>query len=120
MNEEQYLQLFRKQSQFFFRTMREMIIGGIEEKVDLNNWPHEVIWKIYESIQYDVTEEARMIQKKQNPEEYKEYTYEPLLMPSHVELSEEIGVLSVKLDVLADCIAALLHQPKDNLTDKVD
>ncbi len=120
MNDEQYLELFRKQSQFFFCTMREMIIGGIEEKVDLNNWPHEVIWKMYESIQYDVTEEARMIQKKEDPEGYKENVYEPLLMPSHVELSEEIAVVSIKLDALTDYLAELLNKSKDNLTDKVD
>lgn len=120
MDDEQYLQLFRKQSQFFFRTMREMIIGGIEEKVNLKDWPYEVIWKMYESVQYDVTEEVRMIQKKEDPEGYKENAYEPLLMPSHVELSEEIAVVSIKLDALTDYLAELLSKSKDDLTDKVD
>lgn len=120
MDDEQYLQLFRKQSQFFFRTMREMIIGGIEEKVNLKDWPYEVIWKMYESVQYDVTEEARSIQKKQDPEGYKEHEYEPLLMPSHMELSQEIGAVNIKLDALIDYLSELLNKSKDDLTDKVD
>ena len=122
LNSEQYLELFRKQSQFLFRTMREMMIGATEEKVHLDSWPHETIWKMYESIKYDTTEEARVLQKKQDPEGYKEYAYEPFLSPSHSELSEEIKIIGAKLDALTDScyLAELLNKDKDNLTDKVD
>jgi hypothetical protein len=120
LNDEEYLELFRKQSQFLFRTMREMMIGAAEEKVHLDGWPHDVIWKMYESIKYDATEEARVIQKKKDPETYKEFSYETLLLPSHEEINGEIKSVSAKVDALVDYLAEVLKQPKDNLTKPVD
>lgn len=61
--EDQFIELFQERSQFYFRTMRAMIIASFEENVDINGWPHDVVWKMFKSISHDVSNEASLLQK---------------------------------------------------------
>lgn len=101
--EEQILELFQEHAQFHFRTMRAMIVASFEENVDINNWPHDVVWKMYESISYDVSDEARLIQKENNPDQIKVRSWDS--GPSRDELMEELKAVNAKVEALVDYLA---------------
>jgi hypothetical protein len=90
LKEEKYLEIFKDKSRLMYRTMREMVRMAKEENVDLNNWPHDVIWRMYESISYDANEEARVIQKEKNPLD-KAFEYD--FTPSRLDLMTELKAI---------------------------
>lgn len=100
--EDQFIELFQERSQFYFRTMRAMIVASLEENVDINGWPHAVVWKMFESISYDVINEARLIQKKNNPEMVKEGFRETLFIPDNNEVKIKLEEIKELLQSLKD------------------
>ena len=94
IDEDRYIEIFREKAGLLYRTMREMIRVSLEEQVDLNHWPHETIWRMYESISYDANEEARQITKKECPSKLPDYD----LGPTRSELMDEIQNIKKMLD----------------------
>jgi hypothetical protein len=90
LDEERYLEIFKDKATFLFKTMRALIRVSLEQNVDLNGWPHEVVWRMYESVTDDVNEEARIIQKTENPEKIKERSYDPITVFTKEDLMNEI------------------------------
>jgi hypothetical protein len=90
LSEDRYLEIFEEKSTFLFKTMRALIRASLEEKVDLNGWPHDVIWKMYETVAYDANDEARIIQKTEAPEKIQERSYDPIAMFTREDLMDEI------------------------------
>ena len=90
LDEERYLKIFEDKATFLFKTMRALIRVSLEQNVDLNGWPHEVVWRMYESVTYDVNDEARIIQKAENPEKIKERSYDPITVFTKEDLMNEI------------------------------
>jgi hypothetical protein len=88
--EDRYIEIFEEQARLAFRTMSAMIRVSVEEKVDLNGWPHDVIWRMYESITYDANDAARVVQKKESPDEILARSYDYDLGPSRQNLLDEI------------------------------
>jgi hypothetical protein len=77
LDEDRYLEIFEEKSELLFITMRALIRVALENNVDLNGWPHDVIWRMYESVTYDANDEARILQKTQDPEKIAERAYDP-------------------------------------------
>jgi len=90
LDEDRYLEIFEEKSELLFKTMRALIRVSLEHNVDLNGWPHDVIWKMYESVTYDANDEARVIQKTEDPEKIAERSYDPLRMFTLQEVMDEI------------------------------
>jgi hypothetical protein len=90
LNEDRYLEIFEEKSTFLFKTMRALIRTSLEQKVDLNGWPHDVIWKMYETVAYDANDAARIIQKTEAPEKIQERSYDTLTVFTREDLMTEI------------------------------
>ena len=90
LDEDRYLEIFEDKATFLFKTMRALIRASLEENVDLNGWPHDVIWRMYETVAYEATNEARVIQQTEAPEKIVERSYDPLTLFSRQDLLDEI------------------------------
>ena len=93
LGEDRYIEIFEDKATFLFKTMRALIRVSLEENVDLNGWPHDTIWKMYETVLYDANEEARIIQKTEDPEKSAERSYDPLMFYSRQDLMDEIKTI---------------------------
>jgi hypothetical protein len=78
LDEDRYLEIFEDKARFLFKTMRALVSVARENDVDLNGWPHDVIWRMYESVTYDANDEARILQKTENPEKSTGRFYDPI------------------------------------------
>jgi hypothetical protein len=90
LDEDRYLQIFEDKTRFFFKTMRAFICVAQEHNADLNRWPHDVIWRMYESVTYDANDDARMIQKTEGPEKIAERSYDGITVFTRQDLMDEI------------------------------
>ena len=90
LDEDRYLEIFEEKSDLLFRTMRALIRVSLEHNVDLNGWPHDVIWRMYESVTYDANDEARILQKTQDPEKIAERSYNGITVFTRQDLMDEI------------------------------
>jgi len=90
LDEDRYLKIFEDKARFLFVTMRSLVSVARENDVDLNGWPHDVIWKMYESITYDANDEARILQKTENPEKIAERGYDPITGFTRQDVMNEI------------------------------
>jgi hypothetical protein len=90
LDEDRYIKIFEKKATFLFKTMGALIRASWNENVDLNGWPHDVIWKMYESVAYDADDEARVIQKTEDPEKIAERSYDPITMVTREDLMDEL------------------------------
>ena len=93
LDEDRYLEIFEDKATFLFKTMRALIRVSLEENVDLNGWPHDVIWKMYETVSYEACDEARIIQKTEAPEKIGERSYDALTLYSRQDLMDEIQAI---------------------------
>jgi hypothetical protein len=90
LDEDRYLEIFEEKSELLFKTMRALIRVSLEHNVDLNGWPHDVIWRLYESVTYDANDEARIRQKIENPEKIAERSYDGITVFTRQDLMDEI------------------------------
>jgi hypothetical protein len=90
LDEDRYLEIFEEKSELLFKTMRALIRVSLEHNVDLNGWPHDVIWRMYESVTYDANDEARILQKTQDPEKIAQRSYDGITVFTRQDLMDEI------------------------------
>ena len=90
LDEDRYLEIFEDKARFLFKTMRALVSVARENDVDLNGWPHDVIWKMYESVTYDANDEARILQKTENPEKIAERGYDPIAGFTRQDVMDEL------------------------------
>jgi len=90
LDEDRYLEIFEEKSELLFKTMRALIRVSLEHNVDLNGWPHDVIWKMYESVAYDANDDARILQKTEDPEKIAERSYDGITVFTRQDLMDEI------------------------------
>ena len=115
LDEDRYLEIFEEKSTFLFKTMRALIRASMDQNVDLNGWPHDVIWRMYESVTYDANDEARVIQKTEDPEKIAERSYDPITMFTRQDLMDEIKSVDAKVEALADYLAELVKVTTNGL-----
>ena len=115
LDEDRYLEIFEDKATFLFKTMRALIRVSLEENVDLNGWPHDVIWRMYETVAYEATNEARVIQKTEAPEKIVERSYDSLTLCSRQDLTDEIKSVDAKVEGLADYLAELVKVTTNGL-----
>jgi hypothetical protein len=90
LDEDRYLEIFEEKSELLFKTMRALIRVSLEHNVDLNGWPHDVIWRMYESVTYDANDEARILQKTQDPEKIAERSYDGITGFTRQDVMDEL------------------------------
>jgi len=90
LDEDRYLEIFEDKARFLFKTMRALVSVARENDVDLNGWPHDVIWRMYESVTYDANDDARVIQKTEDPEKIAERSYDGITVFTRQDLMDEI------------------------------
>jgi hypothetical protein len=93
LDEDRYLEIFEEKSTFLFETMRALIRASMAQNVDLNGWPHDVIWRMYESVTYDTNDAARVIQKTEAPEKIEERSYDLIPMYTSQDLMSEMNLI---------------------------
>ena len=67
LDEDRYIEIFEDKARFLFRTMHALIRVSLEQNVNLDGWPHDIIWRMYESVTYNTNDAARVIQKTEAP-----------------------------------------------------
>jgi hypothetical protein len=97
IDEERYITLFKRNARLMFKTINALHAAASKEGLNLNVWPYDIIWKMYESMCYDTNEEARLIQKEENPEAFKSGAYDPVVYPSHYEMMETLKEIKAQL-----------------------
>ena len=107
LDEDRYLEIFEDKATFLFKTMRALIRVSIEENVNLDGWPHDIIWKMYESVTYDTNDAARIIQKTEAPEKIEERSYDLIPMYTSQDLMDTIQSVNAKVEALTDYLAEL-------------
>jgi hypothetical protein len=115
LDEDRYLEIFEDKATFLFKTMRALIRVSLEENVNLDGWPHDIIWKMYESVTYDTNDAARVIQKTEAPEKIEERSYDLIPMYTSQDLMDEIKSVDAKVEGLADYLAELVKVTTNGL-----
>jgi hypothetical protein len=115
LDEDRYLEIFEDKATLLFKTMRALIRVSLEQNVNLDGWPHDVIWKMYESVTYDASDDARVIQKTEAPEKIQERSYDTVTMYSRQDLMDTIQSVDAKVEGLADYLAELVKVTTNGL-----
>jgi hypothetical protein len=115
LDEDRYLEIFEDKATFLFKTMRALIRVSIEENVNLDGWPHDIIWKMYESVTYDTNDAARVIQKTEAPEKIEERSYDLIPMYTSQDLMDTIQSVNAKVEALTDYLAELVKVTTNGL-----
>jgi hypothetical protein len=90
LDEDRYLEIFEEKAAFLFRTMHALVRVAQKQNVDLDGWPHDIIWRMYESVTYDANDDARVIQKTEDPEKIAERSYDGITVFTRQDLMDEI------------------------------
>jgi hypothetical protein len=70
---------------------------------------------MYESVTYDASDDARVIQKTEAPEKVQERSYDTVTMYSRQDLMDEIKSVDAKVEGLADYLAELVKVTTNGL-----
>ena len=76
-------------------------------------------YDLFTDVLYSANDDARKLQRKENPDTFKEETLD-FISPSREELSEKLDSVNAKVEALTDYIANLVTITKVGLTDLVD
>jgi len=76
-------------------------------------------YDLFTDVLYATNDDARKLQRKENPDTFKEETLD-FISPSREELSEKLDSVNAKVEALTDYIANLVTVTKADLTDLVD
>ena len=115
LDENRYVEIFEDKATLLFETMRALIRVSMEENVNLDGWPHDIIWKMYESVTYDTNDAARVIQKIEAPEKIEERSYDLIPMYTSQDLMDTIQSVDAKVEALADYLAELVKVTTNGL-----
>ena len=115
LDENRYVEIFEDKATLLFETMRALIRVSMEENVNLDGWPHDIIWKMYESVTYDTNDAARVIQKTEAPEKIEERSYDLIPMYTSQDLMDTIQSVNAKVEALTDYLAELVKVTTNGL-----
>lgn len=92
---EQYKEIFAKKAKEQIALLQELERICHDAGVDLKDFTDRFIWNFFQDIIYDTDDEARITQKKNDPEGYKESEgyLGDVLGPTKQELMDEIKSL---------------------------
>ena len=93
LDEDRYIEIFEDKARFLFRTMHALIRVSLEQNVNLDGWPHDIIWRMYESVTYNTNDAARVIQKTEAPEKIEERSYDLTPMYTSQDLMNEMNLI---------------------------
>jgi len=86
--EGEYYKLLRGKSEFILNCLAVMTTEASSKGIKLEGFSDKFLWDLFIECVYSTDEEARMIQKENNPDEIKARSWDP--GPSRDELMDEI------------------------------
>lgn len=97
---EQYKEIFAKKAKEQIELLQTLERVCHDAGVDLQRFTDRFIWNFFQDIIYDTDDEARNIQKKTDPEGYKnsEGYLDGILGPTREEMMEEIKSIKALLE----------------------
>jgi hypothetical protein len=86
--EGEYYKILSSKSQFIFNCLEVMTTEAFNKDINLHRFSDKFVWDLFMECVYSTDEEARMIQKENNPDEIKVRSWDP--GPSRDEMMEEL------------------------------
>jgi len=113
--ETEYYKILSSKSQFILNCLAVMTTEASNKGINLQGFSDKFLWDMFMECVYSADEEARIIQKENNPDEIKARSWDP--GPSRDELMEEIKSVNAKTEALTDYIAELTTRFFPKVTD---
>jgi hypothetical protein len=113
--ETEYYKILSSKSQFILNCLAVMTTEASNKGINLQGFNDKFLWDMFMECVYSADEEARIIQKENNPDEIKARSWDP--GPSRDELMEEIKSVNAKTEALTDYIAELITKFFPKVTD---
>lgn len=96
---EQYKEIFAKKAKEQIELLQELERLCHDAGIDLKDFTDRFIWNFFQDIIYGTDDEARTIQKKNDPEGYKAESFlGDVLSPTREELLEEMKSIKALLE----------------------
>lgn len=95
---EQYKEIFAKKAKEQIELLQEFERLCHDAGVDLKNFTDRFIWNFFQDVIYDSDDEARRLQKKNDPEGYVASEFGSILTPSRDEMMTEIKAIKALLE----------------------
>lgn len=121
IREVDYLHIFEKKAEFAMKALLLLLNTAFVHNIKLSELGEKFTWDLFSELAYETDEEARLIQKENNPEEVKRRMYDGIGI-TRDEMMDEIKSVSAKTEALIDYIAELsknfIEQNKDGFLGK--
>lgn len=99
ITDEEYLEIFGKHAKKIIAALQKLEEVCYDSGFELRSFTDRFIWNLFQDITYDSDDEARLIQKKTDPDGYKEnWALESILSPSKEEIMDEIKAIRALLE----------------------
>ena len=85
---DKYYKLLEKEANFILNCLGAFNEVAVSKKLKLEKFTDKFVWDLFMECVYSADEQARMIQKENNPDEIKARSWDP--GPSRDELMDEI------------------------------
>jgi hypothetical protein len=112
--DNEYYKLLSSKSEFILNCLAVMTTEASNKGVNLQGFSDKFLWDLFMECVYSTDEQARMIQKENNPDEIKARSWDP--GPSRDELLEEIKSVNAKTEALVDYVSELATSSRPGLT----
>jgi enamine deaminase RidA (YjgF/YER057c/UK114 family) len=95
---EQYKEIFAKKAKEQIELLQEFERLCHDAGVDLKDFTDRFIWNFFQDVIYDSDDEARRLQKKNDPEGYVSSEFGTILSPTRDEMMTEIKAIKALLE----------------------
>jgi hypothetical protein len=120
LEKDQYRKIFLEKTEFMVDLFLAMKLKAEAKGLNLDHYDNKFVWNLFQEIGYGTEEAARVHQKKNDPDALLERSYDPVGMPSRVELAESLASVNAKVESLTDYVATLVQALQNGLTKLVD
>jgi hypothetical protein len=115
LSDEQYFELFEKKSEFAIQCLSKLALVAARHNVQLASLGEKFTWSLFSEVAYAADEDARVLQKENNPEEIKRRSYD-ILGVSRDDIMEEIKSVNAKTEALVDYVSELAATVRPGIT----
>ncbi len=95
---EQYKEIFAKKAKEQIELLQEFERLCHDAGVDLKDFTDRFIWNFFQDVIYDADDEARELQKKNDPKGYAASEFGAILSPTRDEMMKEIQAIKALLE----------------------
>jgi hypothetical protein len=119
ISSDRYRELFVHQYPFLLE-LYQLFENNLRAKYPSCIPPHKTRWELFNVALYATNDEARKVQKRENPKALKEEEDWGFISPSREELLDEIKSLHAKVEALIDYLDNLVSTIKEGVTEILD